>query len=81
MDVRIVREEVKPVEPPVKEVVLRLTLKEAQVLYSVGNCSNKVTRALCEEKSTWLRVPHEQHEVNVVLKDLYEALQTVPRRA
>jgi len=33
--IKIVREEVKPVQPPIKEVILTLSLKEARVLRSI----------------------------------------------
>ena len=46
MKVEVIREEVKPVQPPVKEVVLRLSAEEARSLYEITNWPESVSKAV-----------------------------------
>lgn len=76
MDAQVIREQV---QPPVKEVILKLTLQEAQVLRHVGNWAGKATDGIGVRETDW--TPYKTDEVFEVIRRLYYSLGGVPSRA
>lgn len=76
MEAEVIRGEV---QPPVKEVILKLTLQEAQVLRHVGNWASNATEGIGVRETDW--TTYKTNEVWEVIQRLYYSLGGVPRRA